>query len=80
MAFTNYLMQSLLCGFFFYGIGLNMYGQLERYQIYLVVAAVWIIQIMYSHIWLRYFLFGPFEWLWRTLTYWKTQPFVKIPR
>ena len=80
MAFTNYLMQSLLCGFFFYGIGLNMYGQLERHQIYMVVAAVWIIQIIYSHIWLRYFLFGPFEWLWRTLTYWKVQPFVKVLR
>ena len=80
MAFTNYLMQSLLCGFFFYGIGLNMFGQLERYQIYMVVGAVWIIQIIYSHIWLRYFLFGPFEWLWRTLTYWKVQPFVKVLR
>ncbi len=77
MAFTNYLMQSLLCGFFFYGIGLGMFGKLHRYELYYVVGVVWILQIIYSHIWLRYFRFGPFEWAWRSLTYWKRQPFRK---
>ncbi len=75
MAFTNYLMQSLLCGLFFYGYGLGWYGALERYQLYYVVGSVWVIQIIYSNIWLRYFLFGPLEWVWRSLTYWKRQPF-----
>lgn len=74
MAFTNYLMQSLLCGMFFNGIGWGMYGKLERHEIYYVVAAVWVFQIIYSHIWLRYFRFGPLEWCWRSLTYWKRQP------
>jgi len=78
MAFTNYLMQSIMCGLFFYGIGFGYFGKLERYQIYFVVAAVWIVEIIWSHIWLRYFLFGPFEWLWRSLTYWQKQPFRKI--
>lgn len=77
MAFTNYLMQSLLCGLFFYGIGFGMFGQLARHEIYYVVAAVWLIQIIYSNIWLRYFRFGPLEWAWRSLTYWKAQPFRK---
>jgi uncharacterized protein len=74
MAFTNYLMQSFLCGLFFYGIGFGMFGKLERYQIYYVVASVWVIEIIWSHIWLKYFQFGPLEWLWRSLTYWKRQP------
>ncbi|HEY0678307.1 MAG TPA: DUF418 domain-containing protein, partial [Chitinophagaceae bacterium] len=74
MAFTNYLMQSLMCGLFFYSIGFGMYGKLERYEMYYVVLAVWVVQIIYSHIWLRYFRFGPFEWAWRSLTYWKRQP------
>jgi len=74
MAFTNYLMQSLLCGSFFYGIGLGMFGKLQRYELYFVVAAVWIIEIIWSHVWLRYFRFGPMEWVWRSLTYWKRQP------
>lgn len=77
MAFTNYLMQSILCGLFFYGIGFGYFGKLERYEIYFVVAAIWFIEIIWSHIWLKYFLFGPFEWLWRSLTYWKKQPLKK---
>jgi uncharacterized protein len=77
MAFTNYLAQSFLCGLFFYGIGFGMYCKLQRYEIYFVVFAVWVIQIIWSHIWLRHFLFGPMEWLWRSLTYWKKQPFRK---
>jgi uncharacterized protein len=77
MAFTNYLMQSFLCGLFFYGIGFGMYGKLQRYEIYYVVGAVWIIEIIWSNIWLRYFRFGPLEWLWRSLTYWKRQPMKK---
>ncbi|WP_462254618.1 DUF418 domain-containing protein [Ferruginibacter sp.] len=77
MAFTNYLMQSLLCGLFFYGVGFGMFGKLQRYEIYYVVAATWLLQIIWSHIWLRYFRFGPLEWLWRSLTYWKRQPMRK---
>ncbi|MBC7872629.1 MAG: DUF418 domain-containing protein [Ferruginibacter sp.] len=77
MAFTNYLMQSFLCGMFFYGIGFGMFGKLERHEIYYVVAAVWILQIAWSHAWLRFFRFGPLEWCWRSLTYWKKQPFRK---
>ncbi len=77
MAFTNYLMQSFLCGVFFYGIGFGMYGKLERYELYYVVAAVWLLEIIWSHWWLSYFRFGPLEWLWRSLTYWKWQPMKK---
>lgn len=78
MAFTNYLAQSLLCGVFFNGFGLGMYGELQRHEIYYVVAAIWILQIIWSHIWLRYYRFGPLEWAWRSLTYWKKQPFRKV--
>ena len=78
MAFTNYLTQSLLCGLFFYGVGFGMYGKLQRYEVYLFVLCVWVLQITWSHIWLRYFYFGPLEWLWRSLTYWKKQPLRRI--
>ncbi len=77
MAFTNYLMQSIICGLIFFGVGFGMYGHLQRYELYYVVGAVWIFQIIFSHIWMRYFRFGPFEWLWRSLTYWKVQPMKK---
>ncbi len=77
MAFTNYLMQSIICGIIFYGVGFGMFGQLQRYELYYVVGAVWIFQIILSHIWLKYFRFGPFEWAWRSLTYWKVQSMKK---
>jgi uncharacterized protein len=74
MAFTNYLMQSIICTFFFYGYGFGNYNKLYFHQLYYVVFAVWIFQLIFSSIWLRYFRFGPFEWVWRSLTYWKKQP------
>lgn len=77
MAFTNYLMQSIICTLFFYGYGLGFYNKLQFYQLYYVVFAVWIFQLIASSIWLNYFRFGPFEWLWRSLTYWKMQPMKK---
>lgn len=74
MAFTNYLTQSIMCGIFFYGIGFGYFGKLEYHQLFYVVAAVWIVQIIWSNIWLKYYRFGPMEWVWRSLTYWKKQP------
>ena len=77
MAFTNYLMQSIICTLFFYGYGLGYYNQLKYHQLYFVVGAVWIFQIIFSSIWLSFYLFGPLEWLWRSATYWKRQPMKK---
>ena len=77
MAFSNYLMQSIICTWFFYGYGFGNYNKLRFHQLYYVVFAVWIFQLIVSSIWLRYFRFGPFEWLWRSLTYWRRQPMRK---
>ena len=69
MALTNYLSQSLICNAIFMGWGFNLLGELDRFQIYYVVLGVWLFQLIVSPIWLRYFRFGPAEWLWRSLTY-----------
>ncbi len=74
MALSNYLMQTIICTALFYGFGFGLYGAFERYQLYGVVAAIWVAELIWSPIWLRYFRFGPFEWLWRSLTYWQLQP------
>ncbi len=73
MALTNYLLQSVFLALIFYGFGFNLFNSLSYYQLYFVVIAIWIVQLWYSPIWLKYFRFGPFEWLWRSLTYWKKQ-------
>ncbi len=75
MAFTNYIMQSVICTLVFFGYGLNYFAEMEFYQIYFVVLAIWVLQLLVSPLWLRYFLFGPLEWVWRSLTYWRFQPF-----
>lgn len=77
MAFSNYIMHSLICNFIFLGYGLSMYGKLQRYELYYIVAGIWLFQLIASPIWLRYFRFGPLEWMWRSLTYWQRQPFRK---
>ncbi len=74
MAFTNYLMQSIMLTTVFYGFGLGLYGRFERFELLAFVLAVWIIEIAWSQPWLAKFKFGPFEWLWRSLTYGKPQP------
>lgn len=72
MAFTNYLSQSIITSIIFYGFG--WFGKMQRYEVYYVVFSIWLFQIVLSHLWLRYFRFGPFEWTWRSLTYWHRQP------
>lgn len=73
-ALSNYLLTSILCTLFFNGYGLGMYAKLERLQLYAVVLGMWTINLIASSIWLRYFLYGPAEWGWRSLTYWQRQP------
>jgi uncharacterized protein len=74
MALTNYLLQSLICTAIFEGYGFGLYGKMERYQLLAVVVGVWALELIISPIWLRHFRFGPMEWVWRSLTYWKPQP------
>ena len=79
MALTNYLLQGVICGFIFYGYGFGLVGKVERTGQILIVFAIWIFQLWYSPLWLKRFRFGPAEWLWRSLTYWKLQPMKKTP-
>jgi uncharacterized protein len=74
-AFSNYILTSILVTLFFNGYGLGNFGKLERHQLLYVVAAMWSINLIVSPLWLRWFRFGPLEWAWRSLTYWKRQPF-----
>src|SRR5918992_3855337 len=69
MALTNYMAHSVICLFVFTGAGLALYGQLERHELYYIVLAIWIAQLIWSPLWLKYFRFGPMEWVWRKMTY-----------
>jgi uncharacterized protein len=74
MALTNYLAQSIVGAFIFYGFGLALYGRITGYQLYYVVAAMWALEIVWSSWWLKRFHIGPFEWLLRSFVYRRAQP------
>jgi uncharacterized protein len=71
MALSNYLTHSLVCTTLFYGYGFGLFATINRTGLAGIVLAIWIFQLAISPIWLKHFRFGPAEWLWRSLTYWK---------
>lgn len=73
-ALSNYILQSIIAAFIFTGYGFRLYDSLQRYQLYLVALAIWILELIATSLWLRRFQFGPLEWCWRSLTYWRRQP------
>ncbi len=77
MALSNYISQSLLASFIFYGFGLGLYGNLNRLSQGVIVLLIWTIQLAISAWWLKHFRYGPLEWLWRSLTYFRLEPFRK---
>ncbi|MGJ4931692.1 DUF418 domain-containing protein [Bradyrhizobium sp. HKCCYLS2038] len=74
MAFTNYLLQSLIFSLVFYGYGLGLFGRLSVSLALGIGIVVYVVQVMTSWCWLRLFQFGPVEWLWRSLMYGSRQP------
>ena len=74
MAMTNYLMQTVLATTVMYGHGLGWFNTMGRAQLWGIILPIWLLQVLWSKWWMDRFRFGPFEWLWRTATYWKVQP------
>lgn len=66
MALSNYLLQTLICTTLFYHFGLFM--RYDRVTLLLFVPPVWLVNVLFSLLWLRYFRQGPLEWIWRRLT------------
>ena len=75
MALTNYLLQSLICTTIFYGYGFGLFGKVGAAAGFGLSLLIYLLQIPWSHWWMARFHFGPVEWLWRTLTYGRAQPF-----
>ena len=77
MAFSNYILHSLVGCFVFYGFGFAMLHQVGPVYTTLFAFLVFIGQIIFSTLWLKYFNYGPVEWLWRSGTYGKWQKQVR---
>jgi len=77
MALTNYVMHSVFAMFIFTGVGFGLFGTFQRFELLYIVFAIWIFQLIVSPIWLKYYQYGPLEWIWRNLSYLKRHPFKK---
>jgi uncharacterized protein len=69
MAFTNYVVQSVVLGLVFYGYGLGLFGRLGLVAGLGIALILYAAQLVGSRLWLRQFRWGPLEWLWRRLMY-----------
>jgi uncharacterized protein len=69
MALSNYLSQTIIMILIFYNFGFNLIGRVGLIPTMCIAILILVLQIIFSNIWLRYYKFGPFEWLWRSLTY-----------
>lgn len=77
MALTNYIGQSVAGIIIYYGIGFGLGASMGLIYIQLVAVGVFIFQMVFSNVWLRYFKYGPLEWIWRMLTYGKVLKLTK---
>jgi len=77
MALTNYILHSFIGVLIFFGIGFGFFGKIDRSLQILIVGIIWIFQYLTSEKWLNSYKFGPLEWVWRSLTYGKKQPFLR---
>ena len=76
-ALTNYILQSLIGTWIFYGFGLGYFGSVNPLAGIGLAVGIYLAQVIASGLWLRRFRFGPLEWLWRTLTYRRWQPLLR---
>lgn len=74
MALTNYILQSIIGLILFSSIGFKLYETLSPSETLITATLIFILQVIFSKVWLTHFKFGPLEWLWRSLTYYKIMP------
>jgi uncharacterized protein len=73
-AFSNYLGTSIVMTTIFYGYGVGLFGDVDRWTLYLFCIAMWAVMLLWSKPWLERFRYGPLEWLWRSLARGRPQP------
>lgn len=77
MALTNYIGQSVWGMAIYYGIGLGLGASMGLSLVVPVAVGVWLVEALFSLLWLRLFNFGPLEWIWRMLTYGRRFPLLQ---
>jgi uncharacterized protein len=80
MPLSNYLLQTALGTFIFYGWGLGLWGRLgPAAEVVLAFALFLLVQLPLSVWWQRHWRYGPLEWAWRVATYGVRVPLRREP-
>ncbi|MDH5258933.1 MAG: DUF418 domain-containing protein [Gammaproteobacteria bacterium] len=74
LALTNYIMQTIISLLIFYVFFSELISAFDQAKLIYILLLVWVFQVGFSLLWLKYFKLGPLEWIWRSLTYGKRQP------
>lgn len=77
LSLSNYLGTSLILTALFYGWGFGLFGSVSRAACYGIVPLVWALMLLWSYPWINRFRYGPAEWIWRSLTLLRPQPFMR---
>lgn len=70
---TNYFLQYIIMSVLMLPYGFNLDGRLSSQHLLLLAIVVFLFQVVFSVYWTKQFIYGPMEWLWRSLTYMKLQ-------
>ena len=76
-ALTAYLIQTVIATFIFYGIGLGLFGYVNRAYQLLIMFFIWFVLLIFCPMWLSKYHYGPVEWIWRMLTHMKLIPLLR---
>ena len=74
MSASNYMLQGFIGVPLFYGFGLNLAVELSFLHCLFIGLAIYAVQLIFSNMWMKYFYYGPVEWLWRSATWMKKIP------
>lgn len=76
-AFTSYLVHTVVYSFLFYSFGLKLYTSLNPIWLFVIAIVLYMVEAALSVLWLKKFIYGPFEWVWRSLTYKRLLPLIR---
>ncbi len=76
-ALTAYLIQTVIATFIFYGIGLGLFGYVNRAYQLVIMFFIWFVLLKLCPMWLSKYQYGPVEWIWRMLTHMKLIPLLR---
>lgn len=74
MALSNYILQSVALTAIAYAWGFGLATKLSGYEVLAITLGLFVVQVAVSSVWLRFFEFGPLEWIWRCITYFELKP------